>query len=397
MQTVTQEDPLVTKLKGMLVELREKVGDNPSDFKSLLEMGALLSRLNELAPDGGKRVPEALAAYRRALDLAHDPQACGVCGESRFRRCGLLGWEIAGLCWEGLYIWISCVFSRAASVWHYPMLNAKGGGKAAGNQLQTCARAGAHSAVPLRLVQVRSFVAAQMGELLLAAHFHKEAVHILNQTVPLAKKVGLGKTDTVGAPGAATWEACATQAVQALSMQCCMPATRYANGHDRRDTCPLLRVTPWFFCLVTAAQMLCSPSLSVLPPLQFARMLLHFAKAQQELVNEREARRLFARALKAARNVSRERLPCRLSRSPGCPVAQQGLRTHSQQPARFFAGLPGLLGNVLACAPCHDASAGPLCSACVCPGLAGAGRLHRQGGEGAGGLRRIPAPPQGGG
>ncbi|KAL4421807.1 hypothetical protein ABPG77_001596 [Micractinium sp. CCAP 211/92] len=152
-KTVTQEDPVVTKLKGMLVELREKVADNPSDFKSLLEMGALLSRLNELAPDGGKRVPEALAAYRRALDLAHDPQ-------------------------------------------------------------------------------VRSFVAAQMGELLLAAHFHREAVHILNQTVPLAKKVGLGKTDT------------------------------------------------------------------------YARMLLHFAKAQQELGNEREARRLFARALKAARNVS---------------------------------------------------------------------------------------------
>lgn len=61
------------------------MGDNPSDFKSLLEMGALLSKLDELAPDGGKRVPEALSAYRRALDLAHDPQACwaGVGGKGR--------------------------------------------------------------------------------------------------------------------------------------------------------------------------------------------------------------------------------------------------------------------------------------------------------------------------
>lgn len=149
MQTITQEDPAVTKLKGMLDELREKagrrgsnalrlwslvcalvpaawgaaacglsslpflpscrchdveppkldalpshssacvstcwplppprppqqVGDNPSDFKSLLEMGALLSTLDELAPDGGGRVPEALDAYRRALDMAKDPQA----------------------------------------------------------------------------------------------------------------------------------------------------------------------------------------------------------------------------------------------------------------------------------------------------------------------------------
>lgn len=152
-QTVTQDDPAVAKLKGMLGELREKVGDNPSDFKSLLEMGALLSKLDELAPDGGKRVPEALSAYRRALDLAHDPQ-------------------------------------------------------------------------------VRSFVAAQMGELLLAAHFHKEAVHVLSQAVPLAQQVGLGQTDT------------------------------------------------------------------------FARMLLHFAKAHRELGNEREAQRLFAQALKTARNVS---------------------------------------------------------------------------------------------
>ncbi|KAL4448264.1 hypothetical protein ABPG75_005483 [Micractinium tetrahymenae] len=152
-KTITQEDPVVTKLKGMLSELREKVGDNPSDFKSLLEMGTLLARLNELDPDGGKRVPQALAAFRHALDLAHDPQ-------------------------------------------------------------------------------VRSFVAAQMGDLLLAARFHREAVHILNQTVPLAQRSGLGKTDT------------------------------------------------------------------------FARMLLHFAKAQRELGNEGEAQRLFARALKTARKVS---------------------------------------------------------------------------------------------
>ncbi len=109
--------------------------------------------------------------------------------------------------------------------------------------------------MPPRLVQVRSFVAAQMGELLLAAHFHREAVHILNQTVPLAKKVGLGKTDTVGAPGASTREAFTSRAhlehaVLHGSIWC-------ANKHDRCDTRPLLRVTPWFFSLLTAAPILC--------------------------------------------------------------------------------------------------------------------------------------------
>ncbi len=91
---------MVTKLKGMLVELREKVADNPSDFKSLLEMGALLSRLNELAPDGGKRVPEALAAYRRALDLAHDPQVCGY-------GVGWVGWRKGGGVWRAGMAWMA--------------------------------------------------------------------------------------------------------------------------------------------------------------------------------------------------------------------------------------------------------------------------------------------------
>lgn len=69
-------------------------------------------------------------------------------------------------------------------------------------------RAGAQRRTCTPLAQVRSFVAAQMGELLLAAHFHKEAVHVLSQAVPLAQQVGLGQTDTVGAAGAAKSGTC---------------------------------------------------------------------------------------------------------------------------------------------------------------------------------------------
>lgn len=120
--------------------------------------------------------------------------------------------------------------------------------------------------------------------------------------------------------------------------------------------------------------------LRLLPSPQFARMLLHFAKAHRELGNEREAQRLFAQALKTARNVSRERLP------------GSGTRLCRRLPGESFAGdfsqlffMSNMPRGLLPCSPR------------VCPGLAGTGCLQRPGAEGAGGLRRLSAPPAGGG
>lgn len=108
----------MARLKESERDLREKLAASPSDFRALLGLGTVLSQLDRLVPDGGKRVPEALQAYQRALDQAK----------------------------EG---------------------------------------------------QVQAFVLAQMGELLLGARQPRQAAEVLNQTLPLAERSGLGKTETV--------------------------------------------------------------------------------------------------------------------------------------------------------------------------------------------------------
>lgn len=50
-------------------------GGSSGDFDDWLELAATLHQLDHAAPNGGKRVPEAAEAYRRAAELAPQPAA----------------------------------------------------------------------------------------------------------------------------------------------------------------------------------------------------------------------------------------------------------------------------------------------------------------------------------
>lgn len=63
----------VAALEARAAGLRSAAAARPSDFEAQLELGAALHQLDHLAPNGGKRVPEAAAAYRRAAQLAPQP------------------------------------------------------------------------------------------------------------------------------------------------------------------------------------------------------------------------------------------------------------------------------------------------------------------------------------
>jgi hypothetical protein len=55
--------------------LRRTLDSHPADFNAALELATTLHQLDHAAPNGGKRVPEAAAAYRRAAQLAASPAA----------------------------------------------------------------------------------------------------------------------------------------------------------------------------------------------------------------------------------------------------------------------------------------------------------------------------------
>ncbi|PRW33326.1 serine threonine- kinase receptor R831 [Chlorella sorokiniana] len=63
----------VAELEGRAGQLRAALAAHPSSFEAALELASTLHQLDHSAPNGGKRVPEAAAAYRRAAELA--PQA----------------------------------------------------------------------------------------------------------------------------------------------------------------------------------------------------------------------------------------------------------------------------------------------------------------------------------
>jgi hypothetical protein len=58
-----------------VAELRAAAAARPADFEAALELGAALHQLDHAAPNGGKRLPEAAAAYERAAALAPTPAA----------------------------------------------------------------------------------------------------------------------------------------------------------------------------------------------------------------------------------------------------------------------------------------------------------------------------------
>lgn len=55
--------------------LRRTLDSHPANFNAALELATTLHQLDHAAPNGGKRVPEAAAAYRRAAQLAASPAA----------------------------------------------------------------------------------------------------------------------------------------------------------------------------------------------------------------------------------------------------------------------------------------------------------------------------------
>lgn len=63
----------VAELEARAGQLRAALAAQPSSFEAALELASTLHQLDHSAPNGGKRVPEAAAAYRRAAELA--PQA----------------------------------------------------------------------------------------------------------------------------------------------------------------------------------------------------------------------------------------------------------------------------------------------------------------------------------
>ncbi len=65
----------VAELEARAGQLRSAVAAHPSSFEAALELASTLHQLDHSAPNGGKRVPEAAAAYRRAAELAPQPEA----------------------------------------------------------------------------------------------------------------------------------------------------------------------------------------------------------------------------------------------------------------------------------------------------------------------------------
>lgn len=60
-------------LEARAAELRQRLAQPShaaSDFDAWLELAGTLHQLDHTAPNGGKRVPEAAEAYRRAAALA---------------------------------------------------------------------------------------------------------------------------------------------------------------------------------------------------------------------------------------------------------------------------------------------------------------------------------------
>ncbi|KAI7842753.1 hypothetical protein COHA_003502, partial [Chlorella ohadii] len=65
----------VAELEARAGQLRSAVAAHPSSFEAALELASTLHQLDHSAPNGGKRVPEAAAAYRRAAELAPQLEA----------------------------------------------------------------------------------------------------------------------------------------------------------------------------------------------------------------------------------------------------------------------------------------------------------------------------------
>lgn len=57
-------------LEAQAAALRQRLSQAASDFEGWLELAGTLHQLDYTAPNGGKRVPEAADAYRRAAALA---------------------------------------------------------------------------------------------------------------------------------------------------------------------------------------------------------------------------------------------------------------------------------------------------------------------------------------
>lgn len=64
------QDPGRDALEARAAAARGAAAARPTEFSAHLELATVLHQLDHTAPNGGKRVPEAVAAYRRAAELA---------------------------------------------------------------------------------------------------------------------------------------------------------------------------------------------------------------------------------------------------------------------------------------------------------------------------------------
>ncbi|KAI3431774.1 hypothetical protein D9Q98_010530 [Chlorella vulgaris] len=73
--TAAQQGGAAADSDARVAALRRTLDSHPANFNAALELATTLHQLDHAAPNGGKRVPEAAAAYRRAAQLAASPAA----------------------------------------------------------------------------------------------------------------------------------------------------------------------------------------------------------------------------------------------------------------------------------------------------------------------------------
>lgn len=67
-------------LEQEVVQLRSMIEREPSSAMLQLQLATVLHKLNHLSPDGGLRIPEAVNAYRSAVQNSPTPVgSCFVC------------------------------------------------------------------------------------------------------------------------------------------------------------------------------------------------------------------------------------------------------------------------------------------------------------------------------
>ncbi|KAL4439889.1 hypothetical protein ABPG75_002890 [Micractinium tetrahymenae] len=77
-------------LEARAAAARAAAAARPTDFNAHLELATVLHQLDHAAPNGGKRVPEAAAAYRRAAELAPGGQTSAAAAYVRSNLAALL-------------------------------------------------------------------------------------------------------------------------------------------------------------------------------------------------------------------------------------------------------------------------------------------------------------------